>query len=356
MIIETRAHARAGLLGNPSDMFGGKVLAVPVQNWQARAELWEVPEIQLIHNPVHDPMVFRDGLEQLDLVVGIQGYYGGLRLMLSACQRFWQWCREHRFHLPDKSFALRYDTNIPRQVGLGGSSAIVTAVINGLLKFYDISGELYDLADLPNLVLAAETGLGISAGLMDRVVQVYDGLVWMDFDRSHFCEHGHGRYESLDPGLLPSMFVAWDPNYRKPEDSGGVHISFRERWKRGDEEIHAAMAELAVIAEDGVKALRRVDRIKFGKTMAANFAVRRRLYRLPDDNVNVRMIEIARAYDCPANQCGSGGAIVGLMPIEPGTTDFYPIYRWRILERSYREAGFEVVEAVLPPPFELRLG
>lgn len=347
MIVQTRAHARAGLLGNPSDMFWGKVMAVPVQNWQATAEIWESPELQLLPNSVHDPMVFRDGLEQLDLVVGTQGHYGGLRLMLSACQCFHGWCRDHRFYLPDRKFTLRYDTNIPRQVGLGGSSAIVTAVIKALLKFYDISRELYDLADLPSLVLAVETSLGISAGLMDRVTQVYDGLVYMDFERQYVSEHGHGRYERMDSGLLMPMFVARDPNYRKPEDSGGVHVSIRERWKRGDEDVHAAMAELAVIAEDGVKALRRADWEKFGQAMTANFAVRRKLYCLPESNSNVRMIEIARAQGSHANQCGSGGAIIGLKPDGPA--------KWHALQRNCRETGFEVVEAVLPPANELRL-
>lgn len=45
----------------------------------------------------------------------------------------------------------------------------------------------------PNLVLSAEEELGITAGLQDRVVQVYGGVVYMDFDRDHMQEHGYGR-------------------------------------------------------------------------------------------------------------------------------------------------------------------
>ena len=38
------------------------------------------------------------------------------------------------------------------------------------------------------------------------MVQTYGGLVFMDFDSAH--PRG-GRYEALDPDLLPPLFVAW---------------------------------------------------------------------------------------------------------------------------------------------------
>jgi hypothetical protein len=34
-------------------------------------------------------------------------------------------------------------------------------------------------AELPGLILSAETELGITAGLQDRVIQVYEGMVYM---------------------------------------------------------------------------------------------------------------------------------------------------------------------------------
>ena len=42
-------------------------------------------------------------------------------------------------------------------------------------------------------MLRAEEELGITAGLQDRVVQVYGGLVYMDFARESTQRHGHGR-------------------------------------------------------------------------------------------------------------------------------------------------------------------
>ena len=49
------------------------------------------------------------------------------------------------------------------------------------------------VADRPTLVLRAEEELGITAGLQDRVVQVYGGLVYMDFARESMQRHGRGR-------------------------------------------------------------------------------------------------------------------------------------------------------------------
>ena len=45
----------------------------------------------------------------------------------------------------------------------------------------------------PGLVLRAEEELGITAGLQDRVVQVYGGVVYMDFAKKLMQQKGHGR-------------------------------------------------------------------------------------------------------------------------------------------------------------------
>jgi glucuronokinase len=47
-----------------------------------------------------------------------------------------------------------------------------------LLDFYDV-GHLVKIEDRPSIILSAEEDIGITAGLQDRVVQVYGGLVYM---------------------------------------------------------------------------------------------------------------------------------------------------------------------------------
>ena len=54
---------------------------------------------------------------------------------LRPCAYFYH----RRIALHRHNFTLSYDTNIPRQVGLAGSSAIVTATVACLIKFYNLT-------------------------------------------------------------------------------------------------------------------------------------------------------------------------------------------------------------------------
>ena len=81
-----------------------------------------------------------------------------------------------------KNFTLSYDTNIPRQVGLAGSSAIVTSTLKCLMNFFNLTEHDLPKPKRASLALDVETSeLFIQAGLQDRVVQTYEGLVDMDF-------------------------------------------------------------------------------------------------------------------------------------------------------------------------------
>src|SRR5207248_715772 len=88
-------------------------------------------------------------------------------------------CNRHAIPLHDRNFSVRYHSDIPRQVGLAGSSAIIVATLRCLMDFYEVP---IPLEVQPSLALAVETEeLGITAGLQDRVIQVFEGLVFMDF-------------------------------------------------------------------------------------------------------------------------------------------------------------------------------
>ena len=77
------------------------------------------------------------------------------------------------------SLWIRYDSDIPRQVGLAGSSGIIVATLRCLMEFYDIE---IPIEAQPTFVLSVEQEeLGITAGLQDRVIQCYEGVIYMDF-------------------------------------------------------------------------------------------------------------------------------------------------------------------------------
>lgn len=97
--------------------------------------------------------------------------------MQAMALRLFEHCRQRGITLPASAgnFTLSYRTTIPRQRGLSGSSAIAAAALNCMLRHYGLEAAVPP-ADRPQLVLAAETELGIAAGLQDRVIQARQGV------------------------------------------------------------------------------------------------------------------------------------------------------------------------------------
>src|SRR5215211_4269085 len=103
------AHARAALAGNPSDGFGGATLAVAVRDFGARAEAREARGLT-----VEPPNA----------------------LAHAAAARLGGEAR------------VRWGCDVPREVGLAGSSAIVVAVLRAMAELRGRSFEPGELAAL----------------------------------------------------------------------------------------------------------------------------------------------------------------------------------------------------------------
>src|SRR5947207_5481896 len=205
-----RAFARVALAGNPSDGYGGRTLAVVVRDFAATASAAPADTDEL--SPPGP---------------------GGDALMRATLRRF------RTRTGASASVGLSCETNVPREVGLAGSSAIVIACARALC---DLHGAALERDELARLALAVEVeDLGIAGGLQDRMVQARETLVAMDFG-------GHAVYEELDPRLLPALYVAWHPDAAAP--SGVAHGELRERHRTGDPHVTAALDRLAGHAAD----------------------------------------------------------------------------------------------------------
>ena len=102
------------------------------------------------------------------------------------------------------------------------------------------------------VLLVEQEELGITVGLQDRVIQVYEGLVYMDFAPG--CEHVVDglrcyRYEPMDPALLPPLYVAHHETLGEPTEV--FHNNIRERFNRGDAAVVGAMKRFAELAAGG---------------------------------------------------------------------------------------------------------
>lgn len=332
MTLETVCYARAGLIGNPSDGYFGKTISVILRNFRARVRI-EESEILRIEASDEDRPEYRS-LGHLGDSIRERGYYGGLRLVKAACKRFGDYCRGNAIELPRRNFLLRYESNIPLRVGLAGSSAIVTATFRALMQFYGVS---IPKPVLPNLILACETEeLGIGAGLQDRVIQVYEGVVYMNFAREIMERQGYGEYEELDPHSLPPLFVAYAT--RLSEGTEVFHNNIRERWNRGEEAVHRVMKNCAILAKQARDLIAAGRGDEIGPLMDRNFDERRSIYRLSD--TNIELVERARALGASSKFAGSGGAVIGTCTDEE---------TYRKLERSYAEMDAKIFRPQILP-------
>ena len=303
-MIETFAYARAGLLGNPSDGYYGKTIALLVRNFRARVLIY--PSARLELRPSKADMPVFESLDDLYQTTRWRGYYGGIRIIQALIVRFMEYCKQNNIEIADRNFTLEYETTVPLRLGMGGSSAIITASLRALCQYFQID---IPLAVQANLVLETETReLGVSAGLQDRVIQSFEGLVYMDFDKDVMERQGYGNYERLSPGLLSGVYMA----YRRSLSEGTevFHNNIRERWRSGEPAVVEAMQKWAGYAEQGRAALMAGDRQKLHDLINANFDLRTTIFQL--SRGNLEMIEAARSVGASANFAGSGGAIVGL--------------------------------------------
>jgi len=307
LIIRKRTYARAGLLGNPSDGYNGKTISIIVRNLWAEVVLYEWDSVDIVLAE-DDRARFRS-VYDLAQDVKLHGYYGGIRLVKATIKRFVGYCQERGLKLHEGNFSVRYETNIPRQVGLAGSSAIIVAAMRCLMDFYGIE---IPLEAQPTFVLNVETEeLGITAGLQDRVIQCYEGMVYMDFDKSQerqirglTCY----AYEPLDTTWLPPLYVAYHNAFSEPTEV--FHNDIRGRYNRGEEAVVKAMAHFAELTFQGREALQNRDVDKLAALIDENFDTRLSISKLPD--WQVQMIETARACGASAKFAGSGGAIIGV--------------------------------------------
>jgi glucuronokinase len=302
-IIETYGYARAGFLGNPSDGYFGKTISFCFQDFRARVLVYPSARLEIKFSKADLP-IFED-MDDLYRTTRWRGYYGGIRIIQALLVRFMDHCREHGIELPNRNFTLEYESNIPQRLGLGGSSAIITASLRAICQYFAIDIPLPIQA---NLILETETReLGVPAGLQDRVIQTYQGLVYMDFSREIMDRQGYGNYESLDPALLPNVYVAYRTSLS--EGTEIFHSNVRERWRARDPEVLGAMKTWADYAAQGRQALMVRDYEKLDRLINANFDLRAKIFQLSQGNLE--MVHAARRTGATSNFAGSGGAIVG---------------------------------------------
>jgi glucuronokinase len=267
--VVSSCSARAALAGNPSDLYGGAVVAVPLDDLVACASVEAGDRFEIRT---------ADGELRRLIRATVDAFVGAVA--------------------PIGDVAVSATTTIPRSVGLAGSSALIISVLRALAGSV---AHRFGAIELAELALAIERDrLGIEAGLQDRLVQAVGRPVAMSFDPVAF--------RILECPVDLPLFVAWSSTGSETSDT--VHRSLRRRFDGDDGHVGASMAGLAAQARRAGTAIEAGDLDELGAAMNRTFEIRSMMIDI--DPVTLALAERAAALGAAVNSAGSGGSIVGL--------------------------------------------
>lgn len=225
MTFTASAPGRCGIVGNPSDLYGGKVLSCSLgARATCRLTLGEeesLPEDRTLWDaafaayPVEGP------------------------------------CR------------VEWSTNIPRSSGLSGSTALLAATVACLMQ---ARGETVT----PDVEFAMRVrqieAEKVVCGYQDALMITLGGLRLMDFAGKGPVEPGPLPTSRTIDAPLPFLLITTGVERL----SGSVHGPMVERWLHGEARVVTAMKALPDLAEFGAKALVEGDLKGLGELMTMN--------------------------------------------------------------------------------------
>jgi len=290
--------ARIGVLGNPSDGYFGSCISMPLRSRAATVTLHPSATIVWPED---------EGLR---------------RILIPTLDEFEDYRKAHSMRgsvdslsmaeNPVLPFRCEVVTTIPRQVGLAGSSAIEMALFLALLEHYGIGRRAIEPDDLADAILRVERNrLGMVAGLQDRLPQAHDRLLHMDFEEERMVSTGRALSTPIEESLMPELWLAFGPPGR---DSGEVHSSLPERWEEREPEMVSIIDGLRSCADEGLVALRTLDREFLARLIDRNLDLRCSLFGEEALGESLRIANLIRAQGSCVKQTGSGGALFGIIP------------------------------------------
>jgi len=299
-MIHASAPGRCGLIGNPTDMYGGSVLSCSTPE-RARCTLTrDTGDFVIRVSGQSQTLRTRD-----DLTLRPGDYLNVVRAALVALEV------DPNAATP---FHLAAETEIPMQAGLAGSTAILASIVGCLLAHLGLRLNPYQTAELVRQI--EYDVLGIVCGFQDHYMTVFGGLNYMDFrgkNSAHTTdsETPFATIEPLASFAYDLPFVLAHTGVR--HHSGSVHTSPRDRWLRGEPAVVEGYLEIALLARRGKRALLSCDWDTFASLMNRNHALVRDLGG--SGEANEAMIAAALAGGATGAKlagAGGGGTILAL--------------------------------------------
>jgi len=302
--IRYSAPGRAGLVGNPSDMYGGTVIscAIPLR---ARCTLEPADHLTFQSpNRTVKPETLELQGDEFDLCRAALAELG--------------------YSLTRAPFTLRIESDIPVQAGLAGSSALLTAIVACLLHYQE--GELplpHQLAERVRRIEAHR--LGVSCGYQDFYMAVFGGLHALEFrDKErlgHDTDEPLAMVEPLATYLRGEPLPLWLATTGGQRFSGAVHRSLRARWEEGERAVVEGMARIGWLARDAKRALLERNWQRLAQRMNENYTI---IHQLGGSGETLdTLVQVALANGALgaklAGAGGTGGTVI-VLTLQPERT------------------------------------
>ncbi|HCK09863.1 hypothetical protein MK139_15380 [bacterium] len=287
------APGRAGIIGNPTDMYGGSVISCSTQE---RAAVLIEPSDDLSFHLSSDTFIVRspDDLK-LD-----GGYFDVAK---SICDFL---------DLSDRKFSLRWGCNVPFSAGLSSSSAVMVSMLSAILAFFDRDEHLYSRAEMARHI---ELHYLVLCGYQDAYMCAFGGVNYMDFRRKQFYRSfGDEPYTTMEP-LAPYLndfpFILAHTGVKR--SSGTIHKPIRERWLEGDREVLRSYNRIAHLARMGKRAMLAGDWEELGELMMENHSIQKELGgSSPENDSLIKAAIEGGAMGAKLAGAGGGGTIIAL--------------------------------------------
>lgn len=286
-MIRVTAPGRAGIIGNPTDGYGGAMIACSIKN---RALVTIEACDQLIVENTNDRIALRwknDFNNQGD-------YFDIVRSILRYLKLY------------DMKAYIKLSTNIPVQAGLAGSTAMLSAILSAVLNFIGKKYHSYYLAELNRAIELHY--MKCQCGYQDAYMTTFGGLNYIDFrGKEYYKELEQENYATIEPlGSLVTEMPFVIAHTGVMHHSGNFHRPLRERWLEGDRAVVEGYKEIAHIAQEGKRALLNSNWNELGYLMNKNHQIQDSLSDSGEQNRY--MINVAKANGAlSAKLAGAGG-------------------------------------------------
>lgn len=287
------APGRAGIIGNPTDMYGGSVISCSTQE---RAAVLIEPSDRLSFEVAGETFVV-NGPEDL-LLDG--GYFDVAKAICDFLD------------LSDHTFSLKWSCDVPFSAGLSSSSAMMVSMLSAILAYLDRDEHLYYKAEMARHI---ELHYLVLCGYQDAYMCTFGGINYMDFRRKQFYRSfGDEPYTTIEPltdHIQDFPFILAHTGVKR--SSATVHKPIRERWLEGDREVTRCYERIAHLARMGKRAMLGGEWESLGELMVENHSIQKDLGGSgPENDALIEAAIRGGALGAKLSGAGGGGTIIAL--------------------------------------------